>query len=257
MATDEAYEVMDEYGRAVTPEEPVEPQGKWTKKVRKQPKPETSSARDEHGVRLQQYKRFKEGRDYTAVTEREQELLELYDLARFSIQSHAKGQPPQYPTVESFVEVVNDYFDYLSDRLKIGVKLIPDVEGLAMFMGISRETLRTWTISRSPTYSATIKSATNSIMAVKKHLAQTGCIPPMVFAIDANNNHDYTQKQEVALTLQPRLSDDVQTPEAIAARYLDHVIETDAYPRITEQLPALRRNTVKTELLDDPDECDF
>lgn len=178
-----------------------------------------SRIRDSEGSRLQRYKRFKEGIDYAPIEP--DAMVEQCKQAQFNMTEVKRiGQPPKYPTIADFVDGVNAYYEYLIEQTEKGVKLIPDIEGLCMFLGICRDTLRTWKTTRSPAYSATINVAYTQIMAIKKQLALTGKIPPMVFAIDANNNHGYTQKQEITVTPSQSLADSAAPRSEIAARYL-------------------------------------
>lgn len=161
-----------------------------------------TAARDENGVRKQSYKRFKEGKDYEKTTGAD--MIALCDMMKAGIFNEERteggqivrnkgGRPRKYETVEELREGIEKYIDYISTQAAAGVHLIPDVEGLALFLGISRSTLFEWQKSRPGEFSDTIKSTLTAIAAVKKQLALAGKIPPVVFATDFNNNHGYTQ----------------------------------------------------------------
>ena len=105
------------------------------------------------------------------------------------------GRPRKYPTIESFENAVNEYIQYINDTYEnTGVDLIPDIEGLCAFIGISRDTLNTWEYERDKAYSDYIKNVKNEIAAYKKQLGLKGKIPPIVLAMDFNNNHGYIQQ---------------------------------------------------------------
>lgn len=178
--------------------------------------------RDERGVRIQSYRRFQEGRDYEALDDKD--MVALMDNVLDNIQSYKTaqkvGQPPKYETVDEFFSIVEQYFQYIRDANADDVKLIPDVEGLCAFMGISRETLHGWENARDKRYIDAIKMVKNQMAFCKKQLALKGKIPPIVFATDFNNNHGYTQKQEVVLTPNTPLGDQF-TPEQIAQKYAE------------------------------------
>ena len=106
---------------------------------------------------------------------------------------------------------------YISEKNAAGVALIPDVEGLALFLGVSRSTLYEWQNSRPGEYSDTIKRTLNAIAAAKKQLALMGKIPPLVFATDFNNNHGYTQQQNIEITAARKL-EQLPTREDIIKR---------------------------------------
>lgn len=176
--------------------------------------------RDENGVRIQTYKRFKEGRDYEAVEPND--MVALADDVLENVQQLREniGRPRKYETVEEFISVTEAYITYIRDANARGIKLIPDIEGLCAFMGISRETLNEWEKSRQSRYSDAIKSVKNQIAYFKKQLALKGKIPPIVFATDFNNNHGYTQKQEIVVTPNNPLGDPVDIT-AIAEKYAE------------------------------------
>lgn len=165
-------------------------------------------ARDALGVRKATYKRGKEGEDYTAP---EADLTAaLCDMMRRGIFGevetpdgdrvrHPGGRPRKIETVEELREGIERYLDYIEGQAAAGVALIPDTEGLALFLGISRSTLFEWQRSRPGEYSDTIKAALNGIAAYKKQLALKGKIPPIVFATDFNNNHSYIQQSKLEI----------------------------------------------------------
>jgi hypothetical protein len=183
--------------------------------------------RDEKGVRIQTYRRFKEGIDYESVEPDEMVALTqniLDNLDAFD-EAERTGRPRKYETVGEFKAVVKGYIDYIRDANIDGVKLIPDIEGLCAYMGICRETLLEWERSRDPVYSDTIKMVKNQIAYFKKQLALKGKIPPVTFATDFNNNHGYTQKQEVQLSANNPLGSD-SDPATMAQKYQNALPET-------------------------------
>ena len=176
--------------------------------------------RDERGVRIQTYRRFKEGIDYEAVEPDEMVALTqniLDNLDAFD-EAERRGQPRKYETVGEFKTIVRGYINYIRDANIDGVKLIPDIEGLCAYMGICRETLLEWERSRDAVYSDTIKRVKNQIAYFKKQLALKGKIPPVTFATDFNNNHGYTQKQEVQLSAHNPLGESGD-PTQMAQKY--------------------------------------
>lgn len=181
-----------------TPKKPKSTETQVVELVAKQNNP----YRDENGARLQKYRRFREGRDFEAVEP--DEMTVLCNMAIQNIEMYAKneliGRPRKYETVESFIESATGYLEYIRDANNDGVKVIPDIEGLCSYMGISRTALFDWQTSRPGSYSNAIKSVLNFMASFKKQLALKGKIPPLTFATDFNNNHGYTQKQEVVVT---------------------------------------------------------
>ena len=179
-------------------------------------KPSNIQYRDERGVRIQVYRRFKEGEDYEAVQPDEMIALTQNILDNLDAIDEAEriGRPRKYETLAEFKEIVRGYINYIRDANVDGVKLIPDIEGLCAFMGISRETLIEWEKTRSTEYSNAIKRVKNQLAFFKKQLALKGKIPALTFATDFNNNHGYTQKQEVTVRPKNPLGDNM-SPEDV------------------------------------------
>lgn len=183
-----------------------------------------TAARDKNGVRKNDYRRFKEGRDYEKQTA--PDMVTLCDMMSRGIFGEEEteerekgkgGRPRKYETVEELQEGIKKYLVYIAEKNAVGVALIPDVEGLALFLGVSRSTLYEWQNSRPGEYSDTIKRTLNAIAAAKKQLALMGKIPPLVFATDFNNNHGYTQQQNIEITAARKL-EQLPTKEDIIKR---------------------------------------
>ena len=183
-----------------------------------------TAARDENGVRKNDYRRFKEGRDYEKQTG--PDMVTLCDMMSRGIFGEEEteerekgkgGRPRKYETVEDLQEGIKKYLVYIAEKNAAGVALIPDVEGLALFLGVSRSTLYEWQNSRPGEFSDTLKRTLNAIAAAKKQLALMGKIPPLVFATDFNNNHGYTQQQNIEITAARKL-EQLPTREDIIKR---------------------------------------
>lgn len=153
--------------------------------------------RDENGLRLQTYKRFKAGESYTPINA--DEMTDIVGFIQHCNKIH-KGIAPKYENVEEFLGVIDAFWEIIIETNQNGVSVIPDVEGFCCFAGISREALNSWEHERTGAYPIVIKNLKNTIAAAKKQLALRGKIPPIVFATDFNNNHGYTQKQQVEVS---------------------------------------------------------
>ena len=173
--------------------------------------------RDEKGARKLYYKRFKEGRDYEKPSlELQKQLIKDLRDGYFGytttptgeeVQKHPGGRPPKYETIESFNNIISEYFQHLDDAIEKGIDLIPDVEGFCSFAGLSRGMLYDWRKSRSPEFSEAINNLMTGMAAYKKQLGFQGKIPPVVLAIDLNNNHGYVQQQKIEINAQDRLQE--------------------------------------------------
>ena len=168
--------------------------------------------RDERGVRRQVYKR-----DKGLIPIDGNETEALISVMRQQFLPGASGRPPKYENLADFKDKVVEYFDYISSSNKEGAKLIPDIEGFCCFAGICRDTLNNWEHERNAEYVDVIHGFKNAVASFKKQLALKGKIPAIVFATDFNNNHGYTQKQEINITASNILGDQL-TPDEIARR---------------------------------------
>lgn len=202
------------------PRQKAKPESAEQATTQKKRKPATQY-RDERGVRKQTYRRFKEGVDYLPVEPNE--MVAMYKIAKDNVKRDS-GRPAIFNTVEQLQDAISEYWEYLIFQTQKGSALLPDVEGLAAFLHISRETINEWERSNYNGFSATIKSVKNDIAACKKQLALGGKIPPIVFATDFNNNHGYTQKQELVVTPNNPLGE-IPDQKALEERINGSVVE--------------------------------
>jgi len=82
-----------------------------------------------------------------------------------------------------------DYIEHLRDQAGRGVDIIPDIEGFCSFAGISRRKYRE--LEGKNDFSALISRISTSIAATQKQYGMRGIIPPLVLAMNFNNNFDY------------------------------------------------------------------
>lgn len=180
--------------------------------------------RDEDGIRLATYQRFREGIHYES--QEQDQTTALIEFAQHCHKIHRSGRPPKYPELEEFLGVIDAYWCILNEKNANGIKIIPDVEGFCCFAGICRDTLNEWERSRTPDFQEIIKTLKNMMAYTKKQLALSGKIPPIVFATDFNNNHNYTQKQELHVMANNPLGD-IKDVNELKARYLNAAPEAD------------------------------
>ena len=127
----------------------------------------------------------------------------LEAVLNMTIESLKMGRPPAYPEteqgLEDFKRTTIDYFQYVKDtnaNPNIDKKLVPDVEALCTFLGITRNTLLTYEKQRGGSWQDFIKQTKNAIAACKKELAFHQQIPPVVAMFDLTNNHSYVNTSE-------------------------------------------------------------
>ena len=115
------------------------------------------------------------------------------------------GRPSEYPNtpegMEKFIENTISFFEHVNNinsNPDIERKIIPDIEGWAVYLGITRMTLCTYE-HRNKEWGDLIGYYKNAIGCVKKQLAMNYKIPPMVYVFDATNNHGYINSSEFKL----------------------------------------------------------
>ena len=153
--------------------------------------------RDSNGVRMQNYRRFEEGRDYMPVCSTEENAIISVVLDRFK---PGRITYRKYEDLEEFKQVVVDYFQYIQDNNSQGSKLIPDITGFCLFAGIHRTTLNDWITRRPGEFAETVLMLKNAIAACKSQLAYQNKIPAVVFIASMNNDHSWTNNAKVEVT---------------------------------------------------------
>jgi len=104
--------------------------------------------------------------------------------------------------LEQFIQKTIDFFEYvngINQNADMERKLIPDIENWAVYLGITRNTLLNYE-QRGVDWRDCIQFYKNAISAIKKQLALTYKIPPVVYVFDATNNHGYVNSNEFKLT---------------------------------------------------------
>ena len=134
----------------------------------------------------------------------------------------------RFQTREEMIEETRKFWEYIAEHADGDEKLIPDLEGYCAFLGIPRARLLEWERTDHLGLRDFIQVTKNDIIAFKKMLAMNGEIPPLIFAIDANNNHGYVQSSKTVHEIQPVLGDARPTSE-LASKYMD-AIEEHATP---------------------------
>lgn len=115
------------------------------------------------------------------------------------------GRPCQYPNdkkgLEEFIQNTVSYFEYVNgvNSSDMDKKLIPDIESWAVYLGITRATIFNYE-QRGNEWREVIAYYKNAIASIKKQLALTFKIPPMIMAFDFTNNHGYCNTNEFKLT---------------------------------------------------------
>ena len=170
------------------------------------------------------------------------EQNDLQGICQFAIESLQRhgGRNAKYAnTEEERQRFVNDcigYFRCLYDanqEKEQDQMLIPSVEGLCLYLGISRVTLFNY-CKRSDEWSETVNMARNAIATARTELATHFKIPPLLHLFDMVNNHPryYNTSQFVISTEQP---EDTQTPQIAESQLARIAVGAEAEPQLPDE----------------------
>ena len=98
-------------------------------------------------------------------------------------------QAKEIQTADDLQLLFIDYIEHLRDQVEKGIEIIPDIEGFCSFAGISRRKYRE--LQGKKDFSSLISRISTSIAASQKQFGMRGIIPPLVLAMNFNNNFDY------------------------------------------------------------------
>ena len=164
------------------------------------------------------------------------DLGALLEVAIEQLGERKAGRLSNYPDnqegLEAFVFATQQYFQYIADANKENEeKLIPDIEGWCIFLGITKQTVLNYA-KRSQNWEDTIEYIKESILAAKKQLAFRFKIPPVVYLNDVSNNHNYLNTNEFKLVTsnENRGNMPTQTAQQIADKYKDALLLPDMEP---------------------------
>ena len=135
-----------------------------------------------------------------------EDIAPILEMANLCIKNQG-GRPRTYQCdemgLQAFKANVMDYFlslEEINSKRDERHQLIPDVEGLALYLGIDRTTLNKY-VYRGEKWKVMIDYFKNVIAFCKKQLILQGRIPPMIGVFDLANNHDYVNTSEFKLTV--------------------------------------------------------
>ena len=168
------------------------------------------------------------------------EQNDLQGICQFAIQSLQRhgGRNAKYADTEAerqrFMNDCIGYFECLYDSntgKEQDQMLIPSVEGLCLFLGISRTTLFHY-CNRSHEWKETVNMARNAIATARTELASHFKLPPLLHLFDMVNNHPqyYNTSQFVIRSEPPQ---DTDAPR-ISESQLEQIADTEIEP---PQLP--------------------
>lgn len=125
-------------------------------------------------------------------------------------------------TPDTLAEKAREYFLDIYDRNQQGLTIIPDIEDFCLFSGLSRPGFFSLCSGHDQEMAICANNIRNAIATCKKQMAFDGQIPPVVFAIDFNNNHDY-----------------VQAKNQVQVQTIGEIEATDSINEIASRLPQI------------------
>lgn len=162
------------------------------------------------------------------------EQNDLQGICQFAIESLKRhgGHNAKYDRTEAerqrFLNDCIAYFQCLYDANQDKEQdqmLIPSIEGLCLFLGISRTTLFNY-CNRSDDWQETVNMARNAVATARTELATHYKIPPLLHLFDMVNNHKgYYNTSQFVISAEPP-QDATQVP-AITPSQLQRIAEND------------------------------
>ena len=112
---------------------------------------------------------------------------------------------------------VDGYFHYVFTQQEAGSELIADVEALADYLGITRDTLIRWARGDdNREFVPPLQLAMNEIALMKKQIAITGKVNSLIYLSDMQNNHGYLSNQKSSeVSLNVRLKHELPSIEQL------------------------------------------
>ena len=148
-----------------------------------------------------------------------------------------KGRLAKYENSDEglklFMQKSCDFFEYVNEinnDLDEQKRLIPDIEGLCLHLGIVRDTLSEYS-RRNEEWRNAIASVKQAISFAKKQLAFRGKIPPLIALFDLTNNHGYVSTSEFHLVAEQPT--DASAPQ-ISTAEIGGLLEANEMPKLPE-----------------------
>lgn len=164
------------------------------------------------------------------------EQNDLQGICQFAIESLQRhgGRNAIYGNTEAerqrFMNDCIDYFKCLYEGnagKEQDQMLIPSVESLCLFLGISRTTLFNY-CNRSPEWKESVNMARNAIATARTELASHYKLPPLLHLFDMVNNHpQYFNTSQFVISAEPPRE---EVSPRIATTELARLAETTTEP---------------------------
>lgn len=164
--------------------------------------------RDENGCKMLDYTAMKSASGNYIKGASMSDIGVILDMGIDAMRGDGMKYENSREGLENFKAKVREYLAYIVERnaeleeIEGSVKLIPDVEGACLYLGICRQTFYNYK-GRSPEWEEAINLVTTILAATKKQLAFSFKMPPLLAVFDLCNNHGYINTSEFKLRTEP------------------------------------------------------
>lgn len=111
----------------------------------------------------------------------------------------------EYSCGAELAGVIDDYFASVFEQQEAGSEILPDIEAMADFLGITRDTMIRWSRGEdNREFVPPLQIAMNEIAFVKKQRGMSDRINGLAYLNDLQNNHGYqanNKNSEVSLNV--------------------------------------------------------
>lgn len=153
------------------------------------------------------------------------QLSEAVGMVFLSRQRNRRVRETSFSCGAELAGAIDAYWCFVMDLAEMGHTTVPDVEQLASFLGVTRNTLKRWQRGEDNIeFVDVVNIAFNDIASVQKQLGMQGKLSPIMIMASLNNDHGYIQNQK---------SSDVQ----INVRLKDALPDRNQLTQIIERLP--------------------
>lgn len=159
--------------------------------------------KDARGCTLAEYQR-----QHNGILAEDPDNADLEACLNMGIESIKRfsGRPTAYPDneegLEAFRERVTEYFQYVqsvNSNSDSKHKLLLDVEGLACWLGICRQTLRSYE-RRPGKFGDFVRLVKQCILSYKVQAGSSFRVPPVLQIFDLCNNFSYSSVNQIRVT---------------------------------------------------------
>lgn len=145
------------------------------------------------------------------------QLSEMIGLVYLNRTRHLGVREKKFSCGPELAGAIDAYWILIFDLAEHGHSNMPDVESLADFLGVTRDTLMRWRRGEDNLeFVDPTNIAFNEIATIKKQYAATGKVNALVYLSDLQNNHGYIANQKNAeVSLNVRLKHDLPNREQL------------------------------------------